>query len=290
MNLDVWGEPTLVPEDDGAVSGWRLGFLGWTSFVFVVLLVLVAVFAPWLAPQDPSKQDLVSSALGPDGKHLLGTDNLGRDILSRVIYGVRWALLGPLAIAVGAGVLGTALGLWAGSVGGVVDTLIMRVIDLVYAIPPLLLAIVIVGVFGGGYVLAVMVIIVLSAPGDVRLVRSAVLAQRDLPYVDAARVVGVGEADIAIRHVLPNVAPTVVANVLLEFVGGLVALSGLAFLGLGLAAGSADWGLMLAENRGILDLNALAAAVPAVLIMLTAVAMTILGDRIYDLLTKRAEQ
>ncbi|MFJ7217799.1 ABC transporter permease [Amycolatopsis sp. NPDC098790] len=266
----------------------RLGVLGWASLAFVVLLALTAVFAPWIAPHDPAAQSLGSSALPPDGTYWLGTDNLGRDITSRLIYGVRWAFLGPLAIAIGAGVLGTALGLLAGSAGGWIDNATMRVIDLVYAIPPLLLAIVVVGVFGGGYTLAVAVIIVLAAPGDVRLVRSAVLAQRDLPYVQAARVVGLGEPAIAVRHVLPNVAPTVVANVLLEFVGGLVALSGLAFLGLGLAAGSTDWGLMLSENRSILDLNPYAAIAPVALIMLTAVAVTILGDRVFDLLTERA--
>lgn len=281
-------DPTAVGKQ--SPTRIRLGVLGWTSLAFIVLLVLTALLAPWIAPHDPAEQSLGSSALSPDGTYWLGTDNLGRDITSRLIYGVRWALLGPLAIAVGAGVLGTTLGLLAGSAGGWIDSVTMRVIDLVYAIPPLLLAIVIVGVFGGDYTLAVIVIIVLAAPGDVRLVRSAVLAQRDLPYVQAARVVGLGKPAIALRHVLPNVAPTIVANVLLEFVSGLVALSGLAFLGLGLAAGSTDWGLMLSENRSILDLNPYAAVAPAVLIMLTAVAVTILGDRVFDLLTERAEK
>jgi peptide/nickel transport system permease protein len=268
--------------------GWGLGILGWVSLIYIVVVIAIAVGAPWLAPHDPAKQSLLESAISPNGTHWLGTDNLGRDIASRLIYGARWALIGPFAIAAGAGLLGTALGLLAGSAGGRIDGITMRVIDLVYSIPPLLLVIVIVGVFGGGYLLAVVVIIVLSAPGDVRLVRSAVLSQRELPYVQAARVVGLRETEISVKHVLPNIAPTVTANVLLEFVGGLVALSGLAFLGLGLPAGSADWGLMLAENRGILDLNPNAAIAPAVLIMLTAVSMTVLGDRVYDYLSGRA--
>ncbi len=270
-------------------TGRGLGVLGWVCLAFILGVIVIAATAPWIAPHDPSKQSLLESAVGPNAQHWLGTDNLGRDIASRVIYGARWALLGPFAIAAGAGLLGTSLGLLAGSAGGRIDGITMRVIDLVYSIPPLLLVIVIVGVFGGGYLLAVVVIIVLAAPGDVRLVRSAVLAQRDLPYVQAARVIGLGEREIAVRHVLPNIAPTVTANVLLEFVGGLVALSGLAFLGLGLPAGSADWGLMLAENRGILDLNPNAAVIPAVLIMLTAVSMTVLGDRLYDVLSGRAD-
>jgi peptide/nickel transport system permease protein len=271
-------------------KGWGLGVLGWISLIYIVAIVVIAVGAPWLAPHDPAKQSLLESAISPNGAHWLGTDNLGRDIASRLIYGARWALIGPFAIAAGAGILGTSLGLLAGSAGGRIDGITMRVIDLIYSIPPLLLVIVIVGVFGGGYLLAVVVIIVLSAPGDVRLVRSAVLAQRELPYVQAARVIGLRETEISVKHVLPNIAPTVTANVLLEFVGGLVALSGLAFLGLGLPAGSADWGLMLAENRGILDLNPNAAIAPALLIMLTAVSMTVLGDRIYDYLSGRAQE
>jgi peptide/nickel transport system permease protein len=267
--------------------GWNIGLLGWLGLGGLVLLALVAVLAPWLAPRPPSQQSLIDSAVSPNSTYRLGTDNLGRDILSRVIYGTRGALLGPTIIAIAAGIIGTVLGLVTGSAGGRLDGIIMRLIDLIYSVPPLLLAIVVVGVFGGGYVLAVIVIIVLSAPGDVRLVRSAVLAQRDLPFVEAARVIGLSKREIAIRHVLPNVAPTVAANVLLQFVTGLVSLSGLAFLGLGVAPGSADWGLMVAENRGILDLNQWAAVVPAVLITLTAVAMTILGDRVYDVLSGR---
>jgi peptide/nickel transport system permease protein len=267
--------------------GWNIGLLGWIGLGGIALLAIIAVFAPWLAPRPPSQQSLIDSAVSPNGTYRLGTDNLGRDILSRVIYGTRGALLGPTIIAIGAGLIGTVLGLLTGSAGGRVDGIIMRLIDLIYSVPPLLLAIVVVGVFGGGYTLAVIVIIVLSAPGDVRLVRSAVLAQRDLPFVEAARVIGLSKRDIAIRHVLPNVTPTVAANVLLQFVNGLVSLSGLAFLGLGVAPGSADWGLMVAENRGILDLNQWAAVVPAALITLTAVAMTILGDRVYDVLSGR---
>jgi peptide/nickel transport system permease protein len=266
---------------------WNIGLLGWIGLGGIALLAIIAVFAPWLAPRPPSQQSLIDSAVSPNGTYRLGTDNLGRDILSRVIYGTRGALLGPTIIAIGAGLIGTVLGLLTGSAGGRADGIIMRLIDLIYSVPPLLLAIVVVGVFGGGYTLAVIVIIVLSAPGDVRLVRSAVLAQRDLPFVEAARVIGLSNREIAIRHVLPNVAPTVAANVLLQFVTGLVSLSGLAFLGLGVAPGSADWGLMVAENRGILDLNQWAAVVPAALITLTAVAMTILGDRVYDVLSGR---
>jgi ABC-type dipeptide/oligopeptide/nickel transport system permease subunit len=276
---------TLAEPSEAGRTG--LGPLAWACLAFLAAVAATALLAPLIAPFDPSEQHLPDSAVPPNGTYWLGTDTLGRDILSRVMYGARTALVGPAVIAVGAGLLGTALGLLAGFRGGRVDWVTMRLIDLVYAVPPLLVGIVVVGLFGGGYWLAVLVLILLSAPADVRVVRSAAMAQRELPYVAAARVVGVGGFGLAVRHVLPNITPTVTANVLLEFVGGLIALSALAFLGLGVAAGTPDWGLMIAENRSILDLNPWAVIAPAVLIMLTAIAMTILGDRVYDILTRR---
>jgi ABC-type dipeptide/oligopeptide/nickel transport system permease subunit len=253
----------------------------------VALVVVVAIAANWISPLDASDQNLADSGQGPSGSHWLGTDQLGRDIFSRILVGARTGLIGPAVIALGAGLIGTLVGLLAGYAGGIVDAVVMRAIDLVYAVPPLLVAIVLVGIFGGGYWLAVGVLIALSAPGDVRIVRAAVMGQRELPYVAAARTVGVGPVRIALRHVLPNVTPTVAANVLLQFVVGLIALSGLAFLGLGVDAGTADWGLMIAENRGILDLNPWAVIAPAVCISLLAIAVTVIGDRVFEVLTQR---
>jgi ABC-type dipeptide/oligopeptide/nickel transport system permease subunit len=163
----------------------------------------------------------------------------------------------------------------------------MRSIDVVYAIPPLLVAVVLVGLLGGGYWLAVAVLIVLSAPADVRVVRAAVMAQRELPYIAAARTLGLSQTRIALKHVLPNIAPTLAANALLQFVVALIALSGLAFLGIGVSAGTPDWGLMIAENRSILDLNPWAVIAPALCITLLAVSVAILGDRIFEVATDR---
>lgn len=278
LSLDQSGRQ---PDRDG------LGAVAWVCLGFVVMLAVVAVIAQFIAPYDPYLQVIVDSNQGPSPAHLLGTDELGRDIWSQLIYGTRTALVGPFIIAIGAGLIGTSLGLLTGVRGGLVDGITMRITEIIYAVPPLILAIVLVGLFGGGYWLAVLVLIFLSAPADVRVVRSAVLAQRELPYVVAARAVGLRGVRIATRHVLPNVTPTVSANVLLQFVGALVALSGLAFLGLGVAPGSPDWGLMVAENRSNLDINPLAVIMPALLITLLAISVTILGDRVYDLLSGR---
>ncbi|MFD9961557.1 ABC transporter permease [Amycolatopsis sp. NPDC058986] len=258
-----------------------------TSAMILGLLLIAAVLGPWLAPQDPGAQHLADAALGPGADHWLGTDGLGRDVFSRLLDGTRHALTGPLIVAACTVVLATAVGLLAGFAGGWVDALVMRAIDLIYAVPPLLVAIVVVGVLGGSYPVTVGVLVVLTAPADIRMVRSAVLAQRGLPYVEAAVTLGVGRSRVMGRHLLPNVLPTVLTNGLLDFVTALVALSALAFLGLGVQPGTPDWGLMLAENKDILDLNPAATIVPAALITLAAASVTVLGDGLYDRLAHR---
>jgi len=274
-----------TPERDIARVRWGASF--WICLAVLAFIVIIAMTADWLAPDDPFAQDLAASAQGPSAAHWLGTDQLGRDIVSRLMVGSRTGIIGPAIVAMIATIIGTLLGLWSGFAGGLADSVTMRSVDLFYAIPPLLVAIVLVGLLGSGYWLAVAVLIVLSAPADVRVVRAAVMAQRELPYVAAARTLGLSQARIAFRHILPNVAPTLAANALLQFVVALIALSGLAFLGLGVSAGSPDWGLMIAENRGILDLNPWSVIAPALCITLLAITVAILGDRVFDVTTGR---
>ena len=287
MSLDVRVGDLSLQEPDDEPKREGLGAMAWLCLGFVVLLAVIAVMAPLLAPYDPYMQVVVDSNQGPSRNHLLGTDELGRDIWSQLLFGTRTALVGPLIVAIGAGLLGTFLGLLAGFRGGWVDGIAMRSTEIIYAVPPLIVAIVLVGILGGGYWLAVLVLVFLAAPADVRVVRSAVMAQMALPYVSAARTVGLSGARVATRHVLPNITPTVTANVLLQFVGALVALSGLAFLGLGVSPGTPDWGLMIAENRSNLDINPLAVIAPALLITVLAIAVTIIGDRVFDRLSVR---
>ena len=251
-------------------------------FLFLAALLVVVVAGQWLAPQDPSHQDLLATSQGPMPGHLLGTDQLGRDILSRVLAGAQSAVLGPLLIAIGAMLVGTALGLLAGYRGGRTETIILRACEFLFAMPGVLVAIVVVGILGGGLQVAVAVLVVLFAPWDARLVHSVVIQQRNLPYVEAARTVGLPTWRVMAVHILPNIAPTVVANVLLDFVSAIIAVSSLAFLGLGLPTGSPDWGVMISDNRSLLGVNSLAVIVPAVLIVLAASAMTVVGDWVYD--------
>jgi peptide/nickel transport system permease protein len=255
--------------------------------VVLAVVVACALTGTLLAPQDPSAQDLRAGLQGPSAGHLLGTDDAGRDILSRVVAGARAAVVGPLLVALGAAVVGSLLGLSAGYRGGWADALVMRGVELLYALPFLLVAIVVVGVLGGGYFVAVLTLVILISPYDVRIVRGAALAQRSLPYVDAARTLGLPPRRIMLRHLWPNVAPLVVANGFLNFASSLVALSALSFLGLGVGPGAADWGRMLADDISLIESSPLAALAPGAALVLTATCTNLVGDWIFERLTER---
>ncbi len=252
------------------------------SIALLALLVVFAVFGTFLTPHDHEEQRLFVSDTPPSAEFWAGTDQLGRDVFSRTIIGARPALVGAMTVSVGAFAIATVLGLSAGYLGGATDGFIMRWADLMLALPGLLIAIVVVGVFGGGFWVAVLVLILLFSAPDTRIVRSAVLQQRPLPYIEAARTLGVSKPRVMFGHILPNILPIIFAYIVLDFAFALVALAGLSFLGLGIEPGAADWGRMLSENRNLLFSNPWAAVVPAVLIILTAAAMNLVGDWMYD--------
>jgi peptide/nickel transport system permease protein len=248
-----------------------------------------AVFGGAIAPHDPAAQDLVSTLGQPSRAHWLGTDDLGRDVLSRTIAGARTAVLGPLLIALGAMLIGNIFGLLAGYHGGLVDAVIMRVADLVYALPALLVAIVVVGVLGGGYYRAVALLVFLYCPFDTRLVRAATLEQRSRPYVEAARTLGLRRTRIIFVHIWPNVLAVAVANATLAFAFALVSLSALSFLGIGAGPGTADWGRMLADSRTLLFDNPATALAPGIALVLTAASVNVIGDWLFEQLSDRGQ-
>lgn len=256
--------------------------------MLLVLVVVACVVAPGaIAPHDPGAQDLTLGAGGSTPEHPLGTDKLGQDVLSRVIAGARTAVVGPIVIAVGAMLIGSLLGTIAGYRGGLVDAVIMRGSDLLYAMPGLLVAIVVIGVVGGSYWLAVGLLLVLSAPYDTRLIRGATLEQRPRPYVEAAQALGLPARTIMFRHIWPNVLPVIVANTFLTFAVGIVALAALSFLGLGVPPGTADWGRMIADSREQIFTHPVVVLGPAATLGLTAAAVGILGDWMYERLSDR---
>ena len=267
--------------------GRRISFGIALALGFLVAVAILAVFGAQLAPIDPRAQNLNAALSGPTRDYWFGTDSLGRDIFSRTLAGSRTALIGPILVAGGAMLIGNVLGLHAGYRGGWVDTVVMRGVDLMYALPPLLVAIVIGGVVGGGYWVAVAILVVLFSPYDARLIRGATLQQRNLPYVEAARTLGLSSGRIMARHVWPNLLPLVVANTFLNFAFALVTLAGLSFIGIGVAPGTADWGQMLADSRALLFDNPWAALGPGIALVLTAVSMNLAGDWLYERLSDR---
>ena len=256
------------------------------AFVVVAVVVICAFFGGSIAPDSPFAQRLQVGDVPPSAEFLAGTDLLGRDVLSRVIHGAWTALVGPVVIAAGAFSIATVLGLLSGYLGGVVDSAVMRWVDFMLALPGPLVAIVVVGVVGGGYWTAVAVLIILFTAPDTRIVRSAVLEQRPRPYIDAARALGVSKTRILFIHILPNVLPIILAYVVLDFAFALVNLAGLSFLGLGVEPGTPDWGRMLFENRTILFTNPVALLLPAAMVILTAVSMNLIGDWLFERLTR----
>jgi peptide/nickel transport system permease protein len=260
----------------------RLPIVIAVAFLVVGATIFLAVFGRFVQPHDPLFQNLLGVDQTPSGSHWLGTDSLGRDVFSRVLAGSRDALVGPLLVALSGVVLACSLGIASGYIGGHVDMVIQRFVDFMFALPGLLIAIVVVGVVGGGYWLAVAVLALLNFAGGVRIIRGAVLEQRSLPYVEAARTLGIPRWRIMYIHIFRNISPIVLANAALDFALALVALAGLAFLGLGSQPGDPEWGRMLSENRDILFVNPAAALGPGLALVLLATSVNLIGDWVYD--------
>lgn len=245
---------------------------------FTVLVLVLAVIGPLIA-NGPARTISVNSALLlPTSTHPLGTDQLGRDVLARLVVGARTGVLGPLVITVLTAVLSTVIGLFAGYFGGWFDAVVSRLVDVVYSLPNLLVAIVVVGVLGGGYALAIGVLVLLAVPYNVRYIRAATLEQRGLPYVEAARGLGLSRRTIALRHVLPNLSTVLISTVALRFTFAVVDLATISFLGLGVPPGTPDWGTMLSDSRATVFISPWPMIGPLVMIALTVISANVLGD------------
>lgn len=259
--------------------------------VVVCLVVLAAallavVLGPVLYP-EATKQDILSSLM-PAGSpgHPLGTDELGRDILALTVAGAASALVGPVCVAVGSMLLGILLGTLAGYERGPLDFVISRWTDLLLALPVLLAAIVVSGVFGGDYWTTVTLLVLLFSPSDIRIVRAGVLEQSARPYIEAAQMLSLSRWRVMFRHILPNVSSLVITNAMLNVAFALVAFSSLSFLGVGVPPGTADWGRQLTDSRSIMFDNPAAVIVPAVLIIAVACAVNLVGDWLGQRLTR----
>jgi peptide/nickel transport system permease protein len=250
------------------------------SFI-LLLIVSAAVFAPWLAPADPYKASMLHRLLplGSDG-HLLGTDELGRDMVTRLMYGGRISLLMGVIPVLAAFVIGTTTGLLAGYAGGRVNMVIMRVLDVFYAFPSVLLAVAISGALGPGMSNSLIALTLIFVPQVVRVAESVTTQVRKLDYIEAARMSGAGAFSIIRVHVLSNVlGPVFVYTTGLLSVSMILA-SGLSFLGLGVKPPEAEWGLMLNTLRSAIYINPWLAALPGAMIFITSIAFNLLADSV----------
>jgi ABC-type dipeptide/oligopeptide/nickel transport system permease subunit len=248
---------------------------------------VVAVLAPWLAPHDPIKIDPMAALTPPGPAYPLGTDQYGRDILSRVMVGARLSLatgLGAVAIALATGVV---LGLSSGVVGGWPDLLFMRLVDIMMAFPSILMALVVVAVLGQGTLNVMVAVGVSLIPTFVRLVRGDVLSVKENPYVEAARALGCGPRQLALRHVLPNVLAPVIVLSTVAIAWSIILGASLSFLGLGPRPPIPEWGIDLSNGRNYLLRAWWISSAPGLCIMLTVVAVNLVGDALRDELDPR---
>jgi peptide/nickel transport system permease protein len=257
------------------------------ALVVVVLLILVAVLAPWIAPYDPTKTSFTMVRKAPSWVHWLGTDEVGRDILSRIIFGARASLsagLVSVGIAVGAGV---PLGLLAGYAGGWIDAIISRVVDAMLAIPFLILAIALAAFLGPSLTNAMIAIGVTATPVFVRLTRGQTLGAKVEDYVEAARAVGNPHWRIALRHVLPNIVPPLLVQASLAIAGAIIAEAALSFLGLGQQPPAPSWGSMLNTAQRFIAQAPWMAFWPGFAIFFAVLSFNLLGDGLRDALDPR---
>lgn len=260
------------------------------GLAIVGVFVLAALLAPVIAPYDPYKANLADAYALPDAQHWFGADELGRDIFSRLLYGARLSLLeGIVSVAI-AMLIGVPLGVLSGYVGGVVDTVAMRFIDILLAFPGVLLAIAIVSILGPGLTNAMIAVGLYAVPIFARLTRGSTMVVKEELYIEACRAVGMRHARILARHVLPNIAATLLVMAMLRVAVAILTASSLSFLGLGAQPPSAEWGAMLANSRSALVVAPHVALFPGTAIILLVLGLNLVQDGLQRVLDPRLRE
>lgn len=269
-----------------AVYFLKRNHLALVGLVIVVLMLLITLAAPLLAPYDPLKQAIPDRLKPPSANYLFGTDQLGRDILSRVIYGGRISLPAALAVVVFAGFVGTVVGATAGFVGGLVEEIFMRVTDIFMAFPTIILAMAIAAALGPNVSNAIIAMVIVWWPNYARIVRSLVLSVKENEYVQASRALGATEFRVLWRVVLPNSFPPVLVMATLDLGNAILVFAGLSFLGLGAEPSKPEWGRMISDGIKFFD-QWWISAFPGLAIFLIVMAFNFLGDGLRDALDPR---
>lgn len=266
-----------------ARSRTTLGKTGRFALAVILVLYAVAILAPWIAPQDPNAIDLSRAFEGPSRDALLGTDASGRDLLSRLVWGSRSSMVGPLMVVALSTVLGAAVGIVSAWKGGWLDSVVGRLIDVMFAFPGVLLGILVVALVGGGLTPAVIALTISYIPYVAKVIRGRALAETARPYLTALTIQGVSGTAICFRHLLPNVLPLIVAQSSIVFGYAMVELAALSFLGLGVQAPQADWGVMVGTgSQSVLQGFPQESIYAGALIVIAVGAFNMLGDRLSE--------
>lgn len=258
------------------------------GLVVLLFFVIVAVFAKWITPYDPNAQDLLNSSL-PAGSpgHLFGTDELGRDVLTRLIYSSQVSLTVGFSVAIMSILIGSIVGAISGYFGGWIDTCLMRFVDVMNSIPTLFLNILVLSIFGSEFKYMIMILAFTSWMGSARLVRGTFLQLREMQYVEAARATGVSDLGIIMRHLLRNATAPVIVTATLMVGGAILAESALSYLGLGIQSPQTSWGLMLSNAQQFMLVDPMQALYPGICILTIVLAVNFIGDGIRDALDPR---
>ena len=264
--------------------------VGLVGLIGVLLVVLLAIFAPIIAPYAPDKMHTLHTMEGPSSQFLFGTDEFGRDIFSRVVYGAQVSLqVGLIAVGIGA-FFGLLFGLLAGFFQGKIDQFIMRIMDIFFAFPDILLALTIVAVLGPSLTNTMIAIGIVFTPVFTRLIRSAVLTVKENEYITNAEAVGVSNTKIIVKHTAPNVMAPFIVQITLALSGAILTEAGLSFLGLGVQPPDPSWGVMLNESRSYMEIAPWMMAFPVTAIIITIFCFNLLGDSLRDLLDPKLKQ
>lgn len=261
------------------------------GLVIVVVMVFIAVFAPFLAPYDPNEIHPLDSFIKPFSEgHLFGTDQFGRDLLSRIIYGARISLIVAVGGTFVGGFVGVLLGLIAGYMGGIVDSVIMRIMDGFLAFPFVLLSIILMTVLGEGLINVIIAIGIGNIPSFARVVRGEVHIVKNEEYCNACRVIGVSNVRLLFTHILPNAISPIIVYATLNVASAIISEAALSFLGLGIPAPTASWGSILREGKSSLMTAPFVATISGIFILITVLGFNLLGDGVRDVLDPKMKQ
>lgn len=257
--------------------------------VFVIIVLLAAVFAPYIAPHDPYAMDLGKKLMGVSREYPMGTDDLGRCVFSRILYGARATLGYALICTTIASIMGISLGMVAGFYGGIIDQFIMRTCDLLYSFPNLVLVLVIISFFGPGIINVIVAMLIFQWLWYARVTRNLAKSEKEHNYIAGAKLAGASELKIIFKQMLPNIFPQVLAMITIDFGHTILSISGFSFLGLGVQPPKAEWGSMIDGGRAFVSTDPMLMFWPGIMILLVVVSVNLIGDNLRDVLDKDSQ-